>query len=228
MSHHDPIALRLRRLDVCCVSDALDQLRLPSAVSGLLPRTVPQRIAGPVTTVRLKEGPPLEGGKPRHLCTAAIEAAPAGGIVVVEQRTGVDAAGWGGMLSTAAAFRKLSGVIVDGPARDIDEAATLGFPVYSRSQTARTARGRVHEAETGGEIEVGGVAVRTGDWAIADSSGIAFIRMSDIAAVLDAAERLFNREALMTKDILAGQPVSQVMGATYEHMLDNRSEETLS
>ena len=225
MSQGEDPAKRLRRLDVCCVSDALDQLGLPSAVTGLTPRTVRGAISGPVVTVRLAQGAPPPGHPPRHLCTTAIESAQPGGVIVVEQRTGVDAAGWGGMLSNAAVVRGLSGVILDGPARDIDEAADLGFPVFARGQTARTARGRVHEVETGGEITVGDVLVRSGDWVVADSSGVAFIAASDLTTVLDAAERIAKRETLMTKDILEGRPVSGVMGASYEQMLEPKATE---
>jgi len=218
----DTTLQRLRRLDVCAVSDALDQLNLPSAVTGIGPRTARRRIAGEVVTVRLAAGPAPVQAKPRHLGTTAIEAAPVGGVVVVEQRTGLDASGWGGILSNAAQTRGLSGVIVEGPARDIDEAADLGFPVYARGQTARTARGRIHEAETGGDIQVGDVTVRNGDFVVADSSGVAFIPAAQLEAVLIAAERIVRREAAMTKAVLAGEPVSRVMGGAYEHMLSNK------
>jgi 4-hydroxy-4-methyl-2-oxoglutarate aldolase len=218
----NPLASRLARLDACAVSDAMDQLKLQSAVTGITPRTVRKRISGPVVTVRLTAGLPPADVKPRHLCTTAIEAAEVGGIVVVEQRTGVDCAGWGGILSNAAQTRGLSGAIIDGPARDIDEAADLGFPVYARSQTARTARGRVYEVETGGPVTIGEVTVNPGDWVVADSSGVVFLPAAEVERIIDAAEYIAKREALMTKDVLAGEPVSQVMGASYEHMLGHK------
>jgi 4-hydroxy-4-methyl-2-oxoglutarate aldolase len=218
----NPLASRLARLDACAVSDAMDQLKLQSAVTGITPRTVRKRISGPVVTVRLTAGLPPADVKPRHLCTTAIEAAEIGGIVVVEQRTGVDCAGWGGILSNAAQTRGLSGAIIDGPARDIDEAADLGFAVYARSQTARTARGRVYEVETGGPVTIGEVTVNPGDWVVADSSGVVFLPAADAERIIDAAEYIAKREALMTKDVLSGEPVSQVMGASYEHMLGHK------
>jgi regulator of RNase E activity RraA len=153
------------------------------------------------------------------LCTHAIEIAAAGDVIVVEQRTHIDAAGWGGILSNAARVKGISGAIVEGPARDIDEATDIGFPVYSRSATARTARGRVYEISTGEPIQVGDVGVATGDYVAADSSGFVVIRDADIDAVLAAAERIAGREAAMTKDVLSGAPVHEVMGASYEHML---------
>ena len=89
--------------------------------------------------------------------------------MVVEQRTGVIAAGWGGILSRASRTRGLSGAIVDGPARDIDEALEVGFPVFARGCTARTARGRIHEADTGCPVTIGDITVEPGDYALADS-----------------------------------------------------------
>jgi regulator of RNase E activity RraA len=44
---------RLRALDSCAVSDALDKLRLSGAVGGLRQLSSPRRIAGRVLTCRL-------------------------------------------------------------------------------------------------------------------------------------------------------------------------------
>lgn len=214
----DPALARLRRLDACAVSDALDQLKLPAAVTGIRPQTVAGRICGRVLTVTLAAGNRTDGPV-RHLCTAAIEAASAGDVIVVEQRTGIDAAAWGGILSNAAQARGIAGVIVEGPARDIDEAAELAFPVFARSATARTARGRIHEAATGAPVRVGEVTVRPGDYVVADRSGVAFIEAAMLDTVLAAAERIAAREAAMTRAVRAGEPAGQVMGASYEHML---------
>ncbi|MDI1326221.1 MAG: hypothetical protein PSV23_05410 [Brevundimonas sp.] len=216
----DEILIRLARLDACAVSDALDQVGAPPSVTGLKALSARQRISGRVTTVRLAAGKPLEGAPSRHLCTTAIDSSDAGAVIVVEQRTGVECAGWGGILSNAARGRGISGVIVEGLARDIDEAADIGFPVYARGGTARTARGRIHEAETGGTIQVGDTTVSNGDYVVADSSGAAFVPADRIEAVLAAAERIAVKEAAMTKAVMSGQPVSDVMGASYEHLLE--------
>ncbi len=209
---------RLRKLDCCAVSDALDKLGLPMAVSGIAARTTRTRISGRVVTVKL--GPHVVGSQStRHLGTAAVEAAGPGEVIVVEQSTGIDAAAWGGVLSNAAQLKGVSGVIVEGPARDIDEAIELGFPIYARSVTCRTARGRVQEIATGSPVRVGDVAVANGDYVLADSSGIVFLPMGGAEEILAAAEAIADREAAMTRDLHAGIPVSSVMGASYESML---------
>lgn len=216
----DPL-MRLKRLDVCAVSDACDRLKLAPAITGIGPQTTRARIAGRITTVKVAAGE-KKGGSARHLCTAAIEAAEPGGVVVVEQLTGIDAAGWGGILARAAKVRGLSGAIVDGPTRDVDEATEIGFAVFARGTTARTARGRIHEADTNCPVHIGGQRVEPGDYALADSSGVVFIKPENIEAVLETAEMIAAREAAMTKDVLAGKPVSEVMGASYEQLLGHK------
>jgi len=218
----DDFAIRLARLDCCAVSDALDQLALPASVSGIGSLAGHRRIAGTVITVELAAGKPPAALPARHLCTTAIEMAKAGQVIVVEQRTGIECAGWGGILSNAAHLRGLAGVIVEGLARDIDEANAIGFTVYARGATARTARGRIHEAATGMPIVVGDVKVATGDWVIADASGTAFVPFGRIGDVLDAAEHIAFKEAGMTKAVSTGHPISQVMGANYECLLDQK------
>lgn len=215
----DDVCVRLARLDACAVSDALDQLGLPPSVSGLLALSVRRRVSGRVTTVRLAPGKPPASTPLRHLCTAAIDASAAGAVIVVEQRTGIECAGWGGILSNAARGRGVSGVIVEGLARDVDEAADIGFPVYARGATARTARGRIHESETGGIISVGDLTVGDGDYVVVDSSGAAFIPRDRALDVLTAAERIATKEQVMTKSVLGGTRVSEVMGGNYENLL---------
>jgi len=209
---------RLRRLDCCAVSDALDQLNGGGVVSGLLHRSGPARIAGRAVTVRLGIGDPPPGPK-RHLGCTAIENSGANDVLVIEQRSGIDCGSWGGLLSLAAKRRGIAGVIADGPVRDVDEALALDFSIFSRALTARTARGRIVELGTGVPVTIGEARVRSGDFVIADRSGVAFISAETIGRVLEAAERIAGRESLMSQAILAGSPVSEVMGTNYEHML---------
>jgi regulator of RNase E activity RraA len=209
---------RLARLDACAVSDALDKLGLPGAVTGIQRLSSARRISGRVITVKMQK----DDGRPpasRHLGTTAIEAAEPGDVIVMEQRTGIDAACWGGNLSCGAKLRHVSGVIVDGPARDIDEAREYDFPVFARTATSRTARGRIVEAGTNVPITVGDVTVNPGDFVVADASAVVFIAHADVERVLDAAETIAERERAMVAALREGTPISQVMGSHYETML---------
>ena len=209
---------RLNRLDSCAISDALDKLRIAGVVPGLPQYASTRRIAGRVLTVKLGTGA-RSSEKPRHLCAAAIELAQPADILVVEQRTGVVAGCWGGILTLAAKLRGISGVVADGLVRDIDEARQHDFPVFARGLTTFTARGRVVEISTNQPVRIGDVEVKFGDYTIADSSGVVFIPADDIERVLTAGEEIAAREAAMIKALLAGEPVTRVMGTDYEHML---------
>jgi regulator of RNase E activity RraA len=158
-------------------------------------------------------------GPTRHLGTTAIEAAGPGDVIVVEQKSGVEAGSWGGILALGAKLRGVAGVVAEGQVRDIDEAKSFDFPVFARGCTARTARGRVVELATNGPVEIGAVMVNPGDYVLADGSAVVFIKPEHIEQVLAAAESIAEREAAMAQALRAGRPITEVMGADYEHML---------
>jgi len=216
------LVTRLRRLDCCAVSDAIDKLRATgiasSAVTGVPQQSGTGRIAGLAVTVELGVGAP-PAGSARHLGAAAIELSGPDNVIVVEQRTGVDAACWGGLLSLGAKVRGVAGLVADGPVRDIDEARSHDFPIFARSLTAHTARGRIVEIATNEPVILWDVAVNPGDYVIADNSAVIFIQATEIEVILNAAEEIAAKEAAMAKALLDGVPVSQVMGSTYENLL---------
>ena len=213
---------RLSKLDTCIVSDAIDKLGFTGVVPGLNRLSTDTRVVGPVLTVRLEaaKGRSAE----RHLCTAAIEAAQPGEVIVVEHHSRADCAGWGGILSRAAGMQKIAGAIIDGICRDIDESRELGFPVFGRGVLPVTARGRVIETAFNAPVTIGPITVRPGDWVIADGSGVVFMSAENLGAIVEQAEKLLAREAELVADIESGTPVSQVMSRTYEHMTQKESD----
>lgn len=216
---------RLAALDTCACSDAMDKLGLPSGVAlGLRALTVARKVTGRVLTVRLGPvtgagGAADSGGGPRHLGTAAIEAASPGDVIVVAADGRVDAAAWGGVLSLAATLRGVGGVVIDGACRDVDSAAELGLPVYALGATPLTARGRHAEVAWNVPVPVAGVAVHPGDLVIADGSGVVFLPAAHAPGVLHAAEDVAAAEDAMSVRIKNGEAVSRVMSADYERML---------
>jgi regulator of RNase E activity RraA len=212
------IKSRLLRFDSCTVSDALDALGLPGAVSGIGPlTTVGTRVAGRAVTVKL--GAPIAGLPKRHLGAGAVMAAKEGDIIVVEHRGRTDVSGWGGLLSRGAVGKGVAAVIIDGACRDVDESRELGLPVFARAAVPITARGRIAEHDYNCPITMGAIAVFPGDWLVADGSGVVFIPAAHLDEVIAAAERILARETLMARDIDAGVPIGDVMGADYEDML---------
>jgi 4-hydroxy-4-methyl-2-oxoglutarate aldolase len=210
---------RLGALDSCAVSDAKDSLGLPAALSGIGRQSGDGLLVGRVKTVELVEGVPPPEMPKVHLGARAIEASDADSVIVVAH-PGIDAGAWGGVLSTGAQLAGVRGVVLDGPTRDRDEAMGLGFAIFARGTTARTARGRVYEKSTGEQISIADQSVADGDYVIADGSGVVFIRNEDIERVLAAAERIARKEVAMVASLRAGNPITSVMGADYENMLE--------
>jgi 4-hydroxy-4-methyl-2-oxoglutarate aldolase len=220
------LVARLRRLDTSALSDALDSVGCAGVVTGIVPIWPSGRIAGRVIPVQLV--PAGEAVPPsHHLGTAAIEAGGPDDVIVVDNRGRVEMGGWGGLLARGASARGVAGVVVDGACRDADELEELGFAVFARATTARTARGRIVE-RVADEIEIGGLPVRRGDYVLADRTAVVFVRADQAEEIVTVAEAIVAREAAMATAIAQGLPITSVMGLAYEELLAKISVTTSS
>jgi 4-hydroxy-4-methyl-2-oxoglutarate aldolase len=209
----------LRRLaahDTPTVSDALERTGRFGTITGLARVTTQARIAGVAVPMQL--GPAGAETPAHHLGARAVEAADEQSVIVVAGGSR-ECGGWGGLLSRAAQVAGVRGVVVDGLARDVDEADDLGFPVFARGVTPLTARGRQVEVSCGEPVVVEGVRVAPGDLVLADGSGVVVLPADAVHEVLDAADEIARREAQMVSRLQAGEPASAVMGRSYETMV---------
>ena len=195
--------LLFEALSTTNVSDALDFFGLKGAtygINGLYDSC--RKIYGEAVTVRLI---PAGLDKPKvHLGIAAITAAKPGDVIVVDNGGRLDLSCWGGVLSTGASIKGISGIVIDGACRDVDEMVELDFPVYARGKVVATARGRVVEDATNVPVQFGGVRVHPGDYVMADRSGVVIIPQSKVDDVLEKAFQLFQKEEAMCADLRAG------------------------
>jgi len=214
----DQLVSRLAKLDTCAASDALDRLGLRGATIGIRPVWPCARIVGRAVTCKIKPAG-LEKSKV-HLGTPAIEAAKESDIIVVDNGGRPDVSAWGGLLSLASKQKKLSGVVIDGACRDVDESRDVGFPVYARAVVPVTARGRIMQDSINQEIQCGGVQVHPGDLVIADGSGVVIIPSSRGEEVVSEAEKIAAHEAKMAEAVRSGRSVMEIMETLgYEAML---------
>jgi len=214
----EPIIERLAKLDTCAVSDALDSLTLKGATFGVRPLWPCRRIVGRAVTMKIKPAG-LEQPK-QHLGTAPIEAAQPGDIIVIDNGGKLEFSCWGGLLALSAKLKGLSGVVIDGASRDVDEARELQFPVYARSAVPMTARGRVVQESFNQEIQFAGVQCHPGDLVIADGSGVVIIAKEKEQEVVPAAEAIYQKEQEMADGIrkgYSGREMLEKLG--YEQML---------
>ena len=93
----------------------------------------------------------------------AIEAAETGDVIIIDNGGRLDTSCWGGILANGAKMKGVSGVVIDGACRDLDDCVEIDFPVYARGTVVCTARGRIMEDSTNVMIQFAGVQVRPGD-----------------------------------------------------------------
>jgi regulator of RNase E activity RraA len=206
----DPVLERLRRLDACAISDALDTLGLPGATVGVRPLwDVPGVIAGRARTVTA--GPRVADQPADHIAAAAIEAASDEDVLVIANSGRVDVSCFGGILTLAAKRRGVTGVVIDGACRDIAESEQHEFPVFGRAVVPVSARGRIVQLAMDEPVEFAGVTVDAGDYVLADRNGVVFVGAADAVAVIALAERIIDRENRIAAAVNGGQPVTEVM-----------------
>lgn len=122
-----------------------------------------------------------------------------GDVVVIDAR-GVPAISLlGGLAAGTAHGHGISGCIVDGGVRDLDEIRESGLSVWSRSLTPRTGRWRVEPFAFNLPVVCGGVQVHPGDVVVADETGICFFPHSLAEQSLRQLLQISNEERALRK-----------------------------
>ena len=143
---------------------------------------------GPALTVKTRAGDNLA----LHI---ALSIATEGDYIVVANE-GDDSRSLMGEIMTAYLHyqKKVAGIILDGPIRDIEELSGWDFPIYA---TGSTPGGPYLEGP--GEINVpiacGGISVAPGDIILADADGIIVIPRNDAETVLQDAIKYNEQDA---------------------------------
>ncbi|MEU4484840.1 4-carboxy-4-hydroxy-2-oxoadipate aldolase/oxaloacetate decarboxylase [Streptomyces purpurascens] len=200
---------RFAALDSATVSDALDARGLPPGQGGLRPMWGTPKVAGFARTIALEPLTGEHGGS--HILTDAIAEAGPEDLLVVANGGRTDVSSWGGIVSVGASVRGVRGVVTDGACRDVEQARELGFPVFARARVPVTARGRLRQRSSGEPVSLGGVTVGPGDVVLADEGGVVVVPRERAAEVLEAAERLAEREAAIEAEVRAGVPLPDAM-----------------
>lgn len=210
---------KLEKLSTTNLSDALDKVGIRGAVIGVRPMFGRPKVVGLAVTIKITAAG-MEKSK-HHLGIEAIAAARKGDLIVIDNHGDVYNNCWGEILSCAAKMKGVSGVIIDGAARDVDACEDFGFPVFARGVVPITARGRIMQEDFNCLIRLGDVQVRPGDVLVGDINGVVVIPPEKIDEVLDEAEIIMEKEENMKKDILSGLDILEVdKKYNYERMLE--------
>jgi 4-hydroxy-4-methyl-2-oxoglutarate aldolase len=209
---------RFEKLSTTNLADACDQVGLRGAVIGIRPLFGMPRVIGRAVTIKITAAGMMKSK--RHLGVDAIASAEPGDVIAIDNRGDVYNNCWGEILSYAAQKKGVSGVFVDGAARDIDFCQEIGFPVFARGVVPITARGRIMQEDFNCPIRLGDVQVRAGDILVGDVNGIVVIPPEKLDEVLTAAEGILEKEEAMRADILAGMDILEIDSKyNYEQML---------
>jgi regulator of RNase E activity RraA len=148
--------------------------------------------------IRAKSPSPLtaaEARELRHNYYRYVDAGPKPSVVLIQDLDGQDAgygAFWGEVQSAIHLGLGALGVITDGSVRDIDAWAP-GFQFLAA--TVGPSHAYVSVVDFGGEIEVLGMRVRSGDLVHADRHGAVVVPVGAIRELPAAAETVARREA---------------------------------
>jgi regulator of RNase E activity RraA len=123
-----------------------------------------------------------------HPQREAIEACPAGSVLVMDARRDASAATGGDILMTRLMVRGVAGVVTDGGLRDSPTIEKLAWPAYCGARSAPLNLVRHHAVESQVPIGCGGVAVYPGDVVVGDAEGVVVIPAAMAEEVAKEAE----------------------------------------
>lgn len=182
------------------ISDAMH--RAP-CLSGLVTTQPAARVAGRAVTVRTVPGDwakPVEG----------IDVCEPGDVLVIDAG-GVPPAVWGELATNSAQNRGLAGVVVWGAIRDTADIRALELPVFARAVSSNAG-----EPKGFGEINIAlridGLAVRPGDWVVADTDGVLFVAREKAVEIANRAMYCLEAENRIRAEILGdGSTLAEVV-----------------
>lgn len=136
-----------------------------------------------------------------------IDSANEGHILIAQCNAPVLSAFWGGLLSNAAIGRKMSGVIIDGGARDYHEIMELGFPTFCKGLSPYDSLGRMDGKEYDIPVECGNIRVNPGDLVFGDVDGIVVVPQTIVAEVIEKAWEKVQGESKVREELRSGAGV---------------------
>ena len=178
-----------KKIPASNIADTMGRNSAMNARIHLVSRPKAQIMAGPAFTVKLRAGDNLG-------LHAALNYCSEGDVLVVSNEGDSSTRSLMGeiMMAYLMCTKKIAGIVLDGPIRDIDEIGTWDFPVYC---TGTTPGGPYKEgpAELNVPISCGEISVNPGDVVVADPDGVIVIPRRDAPAVLEAAKKFMAQDS---------------------------------
>ena len=169
------------------------------------------RIVGPAFTIRFVPGREDLSGPESYARSPsfrdAIEAAPAGSVVVIDGCGNPGGATLGDILVARLARKGVLAAVTDAPVRDAGEVRAVGLPVLSAGVAAPPSIIGLAFAGFGEVIGCGGVAVRPGDVMVCDNDGAIVVPIEMAADVAEAGVEQERFDRFVQQRVKAGASV---------------------
>lgn len=193
------------------VADILDGLGYPKqfltpAVRALTPAG---RVVGRVFTLKAEVVDAVPEN-PYALEMAAIDAAVAGEVLLVDANHDTTCAFWGELLSTACLAKGVRGVVMTACTRDLWSLKDLDFPVFGIGASPGDSKGRLEVVSYREPILIDGVLANHGDYLLGDCDGVVIIPQKVAAEAVAAAKAKVAGENTVRDELAAGVPVAEV------------------
>lgn len=206
------IIAALRTSTVANVSDAIDDVLGQRGF--MRPDMRPlfkTKIVGRAATAHLK--PALRQHNGSNFGLQVLDEAAPGSILVYVLEDGLDVAGIGELMATTAQVRGITGAVIDGGARDVEEIIALGFPVFCRSITPASIIGR--HVSVAGQVPVlcAGIVVRPGDYIMGDMDGVVVVPHERAQQIAELALEFDAKEVKMRETIRQTGSIRKAMDA---------------
>jgi regulator of RNase E activity RraA len=206
----EPLTARLERCYTAAVHDVMRAMGLrdfvlPHEIAALRPDS---KAAGPAFTFHGRVDPGIAPHDTYMGWTAFLSQAPVG-CVAVCQPNNRSVAHMGELSAETLKRRGVQGYVVDGGCRDVAFIRQIGFPVWCRYATPADIVGYWLPDGLGAPIEIGGVAVHTGDYILADSDGVVVLPQDKASDIVAETERVMTTESQVRKAILEGMDPQQ-------------------
>lgn len=104
-----------------------------------------------------------------------VDSIPQNAFVIVAADADIDAALWGGLMSTRAKARGAVAAAVNGGIRDFEQIEKLGFPVFGSYRCVKDIRRRGYMAEYNVPVIIGGIRIEPNDIVFGDANGVVVI-----------------------------------------------------
>jgi len=179
-----------------------DAMHRKGAMSGIVSICGNVKMVGRAVTVQTFAG---DWAKP----VEAIDVARKNEVIVINNDGATHVAPWGELATLSCVKKGISGVVVDGAVRDVDDIRIMKFPLFAKAVVPNAGEPKGF-GEINAEIQCGGQYVRPGDWIIGDESGVVVIPAERAYEIARRALEVRKNEERIREEIRRGSTLSEV------------------